>query len=264
MNKNSGDLATKEYWDSIYDQPATGNSMHRGFYWKPFSYGDKLIELIIASTIEKYKPNTVLEIGCGNSNWLPYIAQKWDVTVYGIDYSQAGCNLVIRKLVRKEDKNNIFCIDFFDQEAMRCIPKVDFIYSLGVVEHFSNTEEVIKIFSSLLNPDGILLTEVPNITGIYKWILQAYQPKIYKKHKALTNSELKKVYEKNNFKIVKEGKLGCFWLGLIAWGIEPRFPALDKIICSIALKKINSSDKKKNIKAVTNCAPYIYIVGKKK
>lgn len=256
-------LTTSKYWDSIYRKFAVRSFGIRRFCWHPCGYGDQLIDRVLSCVIERYKPTTVLEIGCGNSNWLPYIAQKYNVEVYGIDYSQIGCNLLINKLEKEQNRKNIYCVDFFDEEAMRQLPRVDMIYSLGVVEHFSNTEDVISRFSSLLNAGGILLTEIPNMTGINGRLTKMYQPKVYKKHKILTGLELRQAYERNNLKIVKEGKLGRFWLGLIAWGVEPRFPFIDKTICSIAYKLIKLSDRRKNLFKVSNAAPCIYIVGKK-
>lgn len=252
MNK---DIAGKEHWDNLYafTEQKVEMNYHR-------TYCEQLLEEMLVNAIEKYQPKSILEAGCGNSIWLPYISEKYGIDVYGIDYSERGCDLVKRRLKKEEDKNRIFCMDFFDGEKRKEIPKVDMLFSLGVIEHFSNAEEVILIFKEMVKENGIILTEVPNIHGLNWLVSKIYQPQVHSKHIIHSIDTLKETYVNNNLKIIKTGTLGHFSLSLFAWGVEPRIERVDFVIRKFA-HLIMSKEKHKS--GNTKMGPFIYIVGKK-
>lgn len=263
-NTKCVDLAQKQHWDSRYEKcNAHRDNIHEEYDWIPSSYEERLLEQLISLGIEKYNPKSIMEIGCGNSNWLPYIEKKYHLKIYGIDYSEIGCEMVINKLKNENNKKNIFCIDFFDEETVGKIPKVDLIFSLGVVEHFSNTKDVLRIYLSMLSDGGILLTEIPNMTRINGWLTKIYQPEVYKIHKILTIADLKRYYQELEIKYLCSGHLGTFSLGLIAWGISPRFPKLDKYIIKLVgfMDAIIIRCRKQG--KTSEYGPFIYIIGKK-
>ena len=46
------------------------------------------------------------------------------------------------------------------------------VYSLGFIEHFKELNIVVKKHTELLKPGGILLLGVPNLGGIYSFLLK--------------------------------------------------------------------------------------------
>lgn len=247
------DIAGKKYWDDIYAKTELTET-------RITSYCEHLLERLLLSIIEKYKPKSILEVGCGNSIWLPYIAEKYDIDIYGIDYSENGCKLVKQRLKKESDRNRIFCINIFDEENRNNIPKVDMLFSLGVIEHFSNADELISIFKGMVNINGIILTEVPNIKRINWIISKIYQPRVLDKHIIHTIESLKEMYNRNEIEIMEADFLGCFTLELFAWGVEPRMRYIDSLIRKIVFY-FQSREKHKSGNSVNG--PFIYIVGKR-
>lgn len=249
----NNDIAGKDYWDDIYKKTELTEV-------RIASYCERLIERLLIENIEKYNPKSILEVGCGNSIWLPYIAEKYNIDVYGIDYSENGCMLVKQRLKKKQDRDRIFCINIYDKENRNKIPKVDMLFSLGVVEHFADANEVISIFKEMVNENGIIVTEVPNITGINWLISKIYQPRVLEKHIIHTIDSLSKIYDKNGIKVIQADYLGEFTFELFAWGVEPRVPWLDSLIRRGV--HFFQSREKHNGKSLTN-GPFIYVVGKR-
>ena len=59
----------------------------------------------------------LLEIGCGNSVWLPYFRKEHGFTIDGLDYSPVGCEGERRILEREKLEGTIHCADLFDPPA---------------------------------------------------------------------------------------------------------------------------------------------------
>ena len=215
-------MTEKSHWDSIYGSVIEGKGS-----WKPQYYLDKLIDGMITEVIEKEHPKSVLEIGCGNSVWLPYIHEKYGVDIYGIDYSQRGVELVKNKLE----------------------------------EHFTNPFQVISIYKELLNPGGVLLTEVPYITGTIGKVCRFYQPQLYNMHVAHTEETLRNIYHRAGISCKKCQMIGHFTLDMVAWGVAPRFPHIDRLV-QIGLKMFYRKNNKR-VRDTPEDAAFIYIYGEK-
>lgn len=116
----------------------------------------------------------VLEIGFAPGKQLAYIAKQYGADVAGVDYSDTGI-AIARKLfaelgivgdLRKED---IFRTSF---EA----GTFDFIYSVGVIEHFNDPRELVRIHVDLLKPGGVTLILIPNYGGHYGKLQKYFDP----------------------------------------------------------------------------------------
>ena len=250
----NGELSQKNHWDEAYSIASVGNDE-----WSPTGYCEKLLERIIMPVIEEYKPRTIMEMGAGNSSWLPYIYRKTGITVYGVDYSEIGCERLREKLPDNLSEN-VICADFFDERIYDKLPKVDMIFSLGVIEHFQNPEKVLDVFKSFLTPDGIILTEVPNFTKKMSFICKLYQPSVFNIHVIHTQDSLRKTYQDAGVKVLGAGIVGEFTLELVAWRLSPRFPKLDPFVTRVASWIMRH--EKHDLKNDTPDGPFVYIYGK--
>ena len=93
------DLAKKEHWDNHYADCKQNTPESLSEIWVPGDYNSQVIEHVLMKEINRSNPRTILEIGCGNSTWLPYLAKKTGAQVAGIDYSEEGCALVQNRLI---------------------------------------------------------------------------------------------------------------------------------------------------------------------
>lgn len=101
---------------------------------------------------------SLLDIGCGTGLFL-HTARNYGYDVSGIDVSQTAL-----KFARESFKLNVSekkVEDLISQNK-----KYDFVTLWHVLEHFANPKEELTKIKQLLNPDGILLIEVPNLNSI--------------------------------------------------------------------------------------------------
>ena len=258
-NTDQKDLAEKSYWDSVYNNAASEQNPG----WIPTSYDELALEHMLTIEIDRFRPESILEVGCGNSVWLPYLAKKRGLRVFGLDYSEEGCELAKRNLKVDCVEGTIFCKDIL-QGTFEEIGQYDMVFTLGVVEHFTDLETVLSILLRLVKPGGLLLTEVPNIPSVHGILLWMYQPKILTMHKFVTKKKLIDTYKNLGIKNIRSHYLGVFSI-ILALGYGQRFPSADKIVLPVVRKVLQMNEKLmrkfNNFKGNRIFSPFIYIVG---
>ena len=109
------------------------------------------------------KHPTLVELGCADSLWLPYLAQNYESDCYGVDFSELGCQLAQRNLALAGAEGTIICEDLF-AFAKEHRTTFNFVYSMGLIEHFSTPHAILKEMYNLLKPGGTMLTIIPKST----------------------------------------------------------------------------------------------------
>jgi len=106
-----------------------------------------------------------LEIGCAPGTMLAYVAKKLGAEVFGLDYSTVGIDQT-RTLFRNLGLQvTLRCEDVFSHTFQKSY--FDVVHSAGVIEHFEDPRELVRIHVELLRPGGVALISVPNLGGIY-------------------------------------------------------------------------------------------------
>ena len=114
----------------------------------------------------------MLEIGCGRSMWLPFIAREFGCTVTGVDIEPYAAELARANLAGAGVGGEVLCRDAFDGAGNQDLAgSFDLIYSMGVMEHFDDASERLATLAGYLKPGGRILTTVPNMQGV-NWLLQ--------------------------------------------------------------------------------------------
>ncbi len=182
------DKAGTPYWDdnwSTVDFP------------KPFDHTNQSLDNHYNLELHKYfqkvlgnkKGFSVLEIGCANSTWPVYFHQYFDAEVYGLDYSEVGCEKSRALLEHHKIPCEIYCADLFSPPS-ELLGKFDLVVSFGVVEHFENTADCLKSCAAFVKPGGHLLTLIPNIPSVVGFIQKLVDREIYDIHMPLTKKKL--------------------------------------------------------------------------
>jgi len=154
---------------------------HWATYWSNYKYEKIPSKTIYDTYIPTLKGNSFIEIGgfpgINAAYFYKYFCQ--DVTL--LDF------YVDKSIVCKfEEKNSIppgsiKCIesDFFRFQGER---KYDIVFSMGFIEHFENTKDVIDRHIRLLSENGSLLIILPNLRGLNGCIQWLFDRKNLRSH----------------------------------------------------------------------------------
>jgi len=107
----------------------------------------------------------VLDVGCGNGDFLRYVSLCGDYELYGIERDEIAAkraniktNIHIKPDALKE---NDFQENFFDAVTM-----------FHVFEHLTVPQKTLEIISRILKPSGVLIISIPNIGSIQSRIFK--------------------------------------------------------------------------------------------
>jgi 2-polyprenyl-3-methyl-5-hydroxy-6-metoxy-1,4-benzoquinol methylase len=132
----------------------------------------------------------LLEIGCAQSPWLPFFATEFGFSVAGLDYSAEGCRQAVSALDRAGVQGEIVCTDLFTPPD-NMLGSFDVVVSFGVVEHFDDTAGCVAAAARFLKPGGMLITSIPNMTGLVGAMQRALNRPVFDVHVPLDADQLR-------------------------------------------------------------------------
>ena len=185
----SADRAGAVYWDEFWHRRrVTGVAASASFFHHR-----------VMSLLGKYAPPgaLVLEAGCGGSVWLPALAGR-GAQCWGVDRSRSGLRLLEHTLVRRGVSARLVEGDLL---APLDVPRqrFDLVYSVGLVEHFSPPDHLLRRLAALLAPRGVLVTLVPNFTGFWGGIQARADRAVYDTHVIYTPGQLDECHARAGF-----------------------------------------------------------------
>ena len=186
------DKAGRAYWDRLWSAPGAELSPPS----RSVRYLEKRFRRFFSEIFADMETSgaRLLEAGCGDSTWLPYFAKEFGFVVSGIDYSTSGCERARANLSMQNTTGEIVCADFFDPpEGMRNV--FDVVFSSGVVEHFTDAAACVRSLASFLKPGGLIITSVPNMTGICGFMQKLLNPSVFELHVPMDTTALAKAHE---------------------------------------------------------------------
>jgi 2-polyprenyl-3-methyl-5-hydroxy-6-metoxy-1,4-benzoquinol methylase len=191
------DKAGRAYWDELWaEKPAVAAP-------SAVAYLQKRFQRFFATVFKNSNTHgsRLLEAGCGPISNLPYFANQFGFTVTGIDYSPTACEQARGVLMRKGIAGEIICADFFDPpEDLR--ERFDVVFSSGVAEHFTETSDCIECLASFLKPGGLMITSIPNLTGIAGTIQRIINRPIFDVHVPLDKEALADAHESAGLNVI--------------------------------------------------------------
>jgi 2-polyprenyl-3-methyl-5-hydroxy-6-metoxy-1,4-benzoquinol methylase len=226
------DKAGERYWDHVWENTPSlyavdlhalglNNYVNRKFH----EYFQKVFSGM--DTNDK----RLLEIGCANSQWLPYFVEEFGFKVTGIDSSEIGCLKAREILSNAGVRGEVLNADFFYPPAGMS-RAFDVVISFGVVEHFENTVDCINAFKQFMNTGAVIITVIPNLMGILGLLQKILNDQIYDKHVPLDNDMLQRAHDLSGF-----GNLKCNYFLSNSFGI-------------INLNGLNPDQKRTRVKAL--------------
>ena len=210
---------SKKAWTKIYDFSLEKLKKDRAdFNESKLQDAIKYIEK--AYTIKD--DSIYLEIGCGPAHIADYVMEKYNAYFVGIDFNYAMLLTLKNYFDEKGYKKYILIYDDINNMPLKD-NSIDFIYGGGVIEHFKDTEHILKESYRVLKPRGVSFNTVPafNLWWIFRFFNNIpYTPVLKKAFESIhinllegkvlekyygyelsyTPSQLKKLHIKNKFK----------------------------------------------------------------
>jgi len=217
-------LTSKLAWEEIYNYNVDDLKKDRN------DFDENKLEDHISYLDEAYNfnKNTIyLEIGCGPAHIGEYIMKMHDAIFIGVDFNYSML-ITLKKYLDEKGYKKYLLIhgDINDMPIKDNL--IDFVYGGGVIEHFSNTNNIIKESNRILKKGGFLFNTVPALNlwwflrlfntipslpilrKIFEFIhIKLFKSKILKKYAgyqlAFTKKELVTLYKNNNFQNICVG-----------------------------------------------------------
>jgi 2-polyprenyl-3-methyl-5-hydroxy-6-metoxy-1,4-benzoquinol methylase len=183
------DRAGKEFWEGVWshvDFPPAIDPASPSIW----AHRDQVFDRCFRSNLPvAAAPQSLLELGCARSAWLPYFATEFNYRIAGLDYAEDGVRQTGARLRQSGLDADIRHGDLFDP-PIDWIGAFDVVTWFGVAEHFENTADAVRAAAAYLKPGGILITEVPNMAGIVGLLQRWFNKPVYDIHVPLTRSQL--------------------------------------------------------------------------
>lgn len=199
-NDLRNELTEQNYWEKGYQAANIRNKLIDidDFRQLPFR---RIVDLIKSVGLEN---KNVLEVGAGNSDVLLSLAKTsgGKAQFSGLDYTDSGCEaLQVRSSINDLEINVINCDMFNPWDSL--ISSFDVLYSIGVVEHFSNLPMVIRALEKYLKPGGIMITVIPNMRGSIGYLTKSMNPTIYNLHNPHNLESLESAHQNADMSILQ-------------------------------------------------------------
>lgn len=208
-----GDLAGRDFWNTLWGDKASA----RGEIGSPHLRHSEINHAEMFDRAFAHIGNTegkrILEIGAGDSGWLPYFAKRWGLRVSGLDYSPVGCERASSLMKRAGLEAEIVCADMFDPPSSQ-LGRYDIVLSIGVAEHYTDTAGTLRAMARFLRPGGILVTTVPNIPGLVGDLFKVMNRPVYDIHVPLDAEKLRAAHENAGLEVVQSGYFMSVNLGV--------------------------------------------------
>ena len=197
----NGALTSRDYWNRVWQRrdPRSWDDLR----WVRGKYSWVLLDHRLRARLPVDASKRLLEVGCASGKWLIYFHRTFGYTVAGCDYSDTGCEMARQNLARAGITGEIVQDDLFRLQG-----RWDVIFTDGFIEHFTDAQGVLAKFASLLTSSGILVTVVPNLTGLsgayHRWL----KPETFTTHRVVTAAQLTEWYTALGLRRVEVGALG--------------------------------------------------------
>ena len=206
-------LSQNKYWQLGYQRRRSGAEIPDLNDFR--NYATKRVVQIVESVGLNGK--RVLEVGAGDSNLLLLLATRFPATARfaGLDYSDAGCELLRDRSRRAGVDIEVINADLF-RPPKESIGRFEVVYSLGLAEHFSSLGEVLAALTRFLQPDGDLVTIIPNMAGVLGRLAKRWNKEVYDMHNPLGLSAFLAGHADAGLRVLRSGYLCSSNFGVLA------------------------------------------------
>src|SRR6266545_905585 len=164
--RETNELTSSDYWESVHAGQPRLRLPSR------LVISTRNLQRILKSYI---RPEMhVLEVGFAPGKQLAYVSKVLGAVVTGVDYSEHGVDYARRLFQALGIQADLRREDIFQSTLSRA--SFDFVYSVGLVEHFDDPSQIVRCHAELLRPGGKALILIPNYSGMYGRLQRYFDP----------------------------------------------------------------------------------------
>jgi 2-polyprenyl-3-methyl-5-hydroxy-6-metoxy-1,4-benzoquinol methylase len=119
-----------------------------------------------------------LEIGGAPGGYLAWVSRTFGYEAHAIDSSAVGCRKLTENFDLLQIPVTVQCSDVLEVDLSN-LPRFDLVYSLGLIEHFSDPTPMIRKHVELAKPGGLVVIGLPNFRGINRPVLRLTRPELF-------------------------------------------------------------------------------------
>jgi SAM-dependent methyltransferase len=161
-----------DYWDRLRALPVQADS------------NGQSSTTAILEVIDRFaawdSPRDVLEIGGAPGAYAAHLYRRFGHDVCVLDNSAVGLELTRKNFEMLGIPGRVLHRDLFSPD--RPVPQFDLAYSLGLIEHFADTQAVVSAHLAYVRPGGRLIVGCPNLLGINGALLRRLSPTVLDWH----------------------------------------------------------------------------------
>lgn len=172
--KNNDLLTEQKFWEDYWNNKRDEliiNVEDKGYFQQ------ELDKIILDSNIK-----SVVELGGFPGTYSVYLKKKYNLDTTVLDYyiNQQIVNELLEANNLKENSIRLLEDDLtLNHEITKTY---DFVFSLGLIEHFVDTKQIINRHLDFLTPGGELMILIPNFRGLNGWLQRKFDRANYDVH----------------------------------------------------------------------------------
>ncbi len=162
------------YWDTYWQGTRGGSDLPREMTRRPDTLQVNALLDVFDEHVERDPSHTALEVGGAPGQYLAYVHRTFGHRAAVLDFSPEGCALARRNFELLGIPVEVHERDLFDPAGG--VGPFDLVYSLGLIEHFTDLTGVVAAHARLVRPGGTLIVGAPNVAGVNKWFMARLGP----------------------------------------------------------------------------------------
>jgi SAM-dependent methyltransferase len=167
----AGSLTDEAFWNRYWEDLRLPREIIKG----TSLYIDAITD-VFDQWFQRGKCQAVLEIGGAPGQYGAYVHRRFGHRLHVLDNSSVGCAATRRNLQLLGIDGDVTQGDMFD--ATLELPLFDVVYSLGLIEHFTDLEAAVAAHVRFVKPGGLLICGCPNFLGINGLVLRRMAPNV--------------------------------------------------------------------------------------
>jgi len=167
-------LTDPKFWDDYWQHVSEWENvdMRRSY--------DRCFDQVFRRWLTPGPQVRLMEIGCAPGRWLIYFHQQFGYQVSGCDSAPHAVEVTRANLQQANVPGSVLLADLMSGSLPAAV--YDLVVSLGIIEHFADPWPALDQHVRLIAPGGTLVLEMPNYTGLNRWLLQRGSHQLLEAH----------------------------------------------------------------------------------